>query len=364
MFDRTHRKESKKSIARQTGETLYFDDFLTRLKKNDLPRVLLFFGDSDGVLSEGLQNTREKFRQSAPDGTLQVFDGHENNLGEMLMAAQTSSLFATSQLLVLQHGEKVLGGHSEAALERLKSYFSNPNPSSTLVFLAPGMRKTAKAVAAVERMGWAVQCSDIPDWKMAGWLKQQAQAGGLTLPEDAAQILIQKVGSDIAYLKSALEQLSIYAYPQKSISVDMVRELPVPGIESGIFQFLDSVGLRQTEKAIQLLNKLEDGVDAGTVMMLYGRVRELLLIALGRSKGWDQPKTAENLGLHPFRLKSLWDQAAQFSTEDLKGALLDLIHLQSGVVTGRLGKTVPPIYLEWWVLKWGKNRMALKPATR
>ena len=343
---------------------MYFDDFLTRLKKNDLPRVLLLFGDSDGVLAEGLQNIREKFRQTAPDGTLQVFDGQESNLGEMLMAAQTSSLFATSQLLVLQHGEKSLGGRSDAALEQLKAYFSNPNPTTTLVFLAPGMRKNAKAVTAVERMGWAVQCSDIPDWKMAGWLKQQAQAEGLTLSEDAAQLLIQKVGSDIAYLKGALEQLSIYAYPQKSITRDMVMELPVPGVESGIFQFLDSVGLRQTEKALQLLNKLEDGVDAGTVMMLYGRVRELLLISLGRSKGWDQTTTAENLGLHPFRLKSLWDQASQFSPEELKSGLMDLIHLQAGVVTGRLGKVIPPVYLEWWVLKWGKNRMAVKTATR
>ncbi len=343
---------------------MYFDDFQTRLKKGDLPGMLLLFGDSDGVISEGLQTVREKFRQSAPDGTLQVFDGTDNGLGEMLMAAQTPSLFASAQLLILPHAEKALGGRSEEAVERLKNYFSNPNPASTLVFLAPGMRKNAKAVTAMERMGWAVQCSDIPEWKMAGWLKQQAQSKGLSLPEDAAQLLVQKVGSDIAYLKSALEQLSLYAYPQKSVSLEMVRELPVPGIESGIFQFLDAVGLRQTEKALQLLNRLEDGVDAGTVIMLYGRVRELLMIALGKSRGWDQSATAEKLGLHPFRLKSLWDQASQFSPEDLKGALLDLIHLQAGVVTGRLGKAVPAVYLEWWVLKWGKSRMAQKAATR
>jgi DNA polymerase-3 subunit delta len=335
---------------------MYFDDFLTRLKKGDLPGMILLFGDSEGVIAEGLQSVREKFRQSAPDGNQQVFDGQANSLGEALMAAQTSSLFATAQLLILQHAEKALGGRSEEAVENLKSYFSNPNPASTLVFLAPGMRKTAKAVGAIERMGWAVQCSDIPEWKMAGWLKQQAQALGLGLPEDAAQILVQKVGMDIAYLKGALEQLSLYAYPQKSVTAEMVRELPVPGIESEIFQFLDAVGSRRPEKALQLLNRLEDGVDAGTVMMLYGRMRELLLISLGRAKGWDQGGTAEKLGLHPFRLKSLWDQASQFSPEDLKGALADLIHLQAGVVTGRLGKAVPQVYLECWVLKWGRKR--------
>jgi DNA polymerase-3 subunit delta len=335
---------------------MYFDDFLGRLQKGTLPGLLLLFGDSDGVISEGFQAVREKFRRDSPEGTLQIFEGPDSNLGEFLSAAQTSSLFASAQLLVLKHAEKILGGHSEAALERLKNYFANPNPASTLVFLAPGMRKTAKAVSAMERMGWSVQCSDIPEWKMAGWLKQQAQAVGLGLPEEAAQLLVQKVGNDIAYLKRALEQLSIYAYPQKSATLEMVKELPVPGIESEIFQFLDAVGLRQTEKALQLLNRLADGADTGTVMMLYGRMRELLLVSLGRAKGWAQAEAGEKLGLHPFRLKSLWDQAAQYPVEDLKGALRDLIHLQAGVVTGRLGKAVPPVFLECWLLKWGKRQ--------
>ncbi len=104
---------------------MYFDDFLTRLKKNDLPRVLLLFGDSDGVLAEGLLNIREKFRQTSPDGDQKIFDGQESSLGDILMASQTSSLFASSQLLVMQHGEKILGGHSVAALGSLKDYFSN-----------------------------------------------------------------------------------------------------------------------------------------------------------------------------------------------------------------------------------------------
>src|SRR5581483_9315147 len=237
-----------------------------------------------------------------------------------------------------------------------KEYFSNPNPQSHLVFMAAGMRKTAKAVTAFERMGWSVQCSDIPEWKMAAWLKQQAQTSGLTLAEDGAQLLLQKIGPDIAYLRSALEQLSLYAHPQKNITYAMVKELPVPGVESEIFQFLDMVGSRQMEKALQLLNRLEDGVDAGTTIMLYGRVRELLLITLGRAKGWGQSDTAEKLGLHPFRLKTLWEQAGQYSSEELKKALTDLIHLQAGVVTGRLGKGVPKVYLETWILKWWKRQ--------
>jgi DNA polymerase III subunit delta len=343
---------------------MYFDDFLNRIKKEEGPNLVLLFGDSESVIAEGYRVLKDKFRKSKPGGTIQVFDGTQDDLMTALSAAQTTGLFSTSQLLAFKNAEKVLGGRSESAVQQLKDYFENPNPDSCLVFMAPGMRKTAKAVTAVERLGWAVQCGDMPEWKLTAWVRQQAQGMGLGMGDEAAQLLVQKIGPDIAYLQRALEQLADFVFPQKTVSTDQVRGMPVPGVESEIFPFLDAVGSRQTEKALGLMGRLEEGVDTGTLMMLYGRTRELLLIALGRAKGWSQPLLAEKLGLHPFRLKNLWEQSSQFTVEELKGALADLIHLQAGVVTGRLGKNTPTISLEWWVLKWGKNRMAKKEATR
>lgn len=337
---------------------MYFDDFLSRLKKDGPPGLVLLFGDSESVIAEGTRSLKEKFLQGKPEGTFQIFDGNEHSLGEVIAAAQTTSLFSNAQMLLLKHAEKVLGGHSEAAQQQLKDYFSNPNSDTHLVFQAAGMRKTVKAVAQAERLGWAVQCSDMPEWKLSGWLRQQAQTDGMTLTEDGAQLLVQKIGPDIAYLQRALEQLSLYVYPQKSIPTQAVRELPVPGLESEIFAFLDAVGQRQAEKALQLLNRLEDGVDAGTIVMLYQRIRELLMVAVGRAGGMGQSDMAEKLGLHPFRLKNLWEQAGQYTAAELKKALMDLIHLQAGVVTGRLGKGVPAVVLEAWILKWGRKQRA------
>jgi DNA polymerase III delta subunit len=182
-----------------------------------------------------------------------------------------------------------------------------------------------------------------------------AQDKGLSLNEECAQTLIQKIGNDPAYLKGALDQLGTFVHPRKTVSPLEVRELPAPGLESEIFPFLDAVGMRQGAKALSMMGQLAEGVDTGTLMMLYGRVRELLLITLGRAKGWTQPQAAESLGIHPFRLKSLWEQSAQFTVVELKKALADLIHWQAGVVTGRLGKKIPAILLEAWVLKWARG---------
>jgi DNA polymerase-3 subunit delta len=343
---------------------MYFDDFQSRLQKGPLPSLILLFGDSEGVIAEGHQAVKDKFRKENKDGTLQVLDGQEHALTDVLSAAQTSSLFASSQMLVLQNAQKTFGGHSEGAVAQLKDYFENPNPAAVLVFLAPGMRKTVKAVSAMERLGWTVQCSDIPDWKMGEWIRKQAQARDLQMGDEAAQFLVQKVGNDIAYLQKALDQLVLFVHPEKKVSLEQVRDLPVPGVESGIFQFVDAAANRQSEKALRLLAVLEDGVDAGTTILLYNRVRELLAVAIGRGQGWKEMDVAQKLGMHPFRAKTLFEQSALFTPGELKEAMKDLIHLQAGVVTGRLGRTVPKVVMENWILKWGKARTAPGRAAR
>ncbi len=335
---------------------MYFDDFLTRLKKGDDPRVVLLFGDSESVISEAFQALKNQFKKSKPGGTIQVFEGVENRLSDILSAAQTTSLFSSSQLLVLKHAEKSLGGRSDDGLQQLKEYFANPNPESTLVFLASGMRKNAKAVGAVERLGWAVQCSDMPDWKIAGWVKTEAQAKGLTLSEEAVQILVQKAGVELSYLSGRCwSNFPFFFIPKRWLPPRMSETFPVPGLESDVFPFVDAVALRQIDKALRMMGQLQDGVDTGTLMLLYGRFRELLMIAVGRAKGWGQTQVGEQLGLNPYRLKILWDQSSQFTVSELKDGLRDLVHIQAGVVTGRLSKGVPEVLLELWVLKQGEK---------
>ncbi|HVM32779.1 MAG TPA: DNA polymerase III subunit delta [bacterium] len=341
---------------------MYFDEFIQKLARGPWPTVVLFYGESEGVISEAYQQLRQAFKAKSPEGTLHLFEGGESELAQMLSEAQTASLFATRQLLVLRGAEKALGGRSEAAQARLQDYFENPNPDSTLVFAANGLRKSSKIVAFLEKKGWAVQCSDIPEWKLTPWVRQQARALELDLNEEMAQALIEKTGPDIAYLNRALEHLALFIHPSKKPRLQDVRDLPIPGTEAEIFPFLDALGSRQSERALQYLNSMAPGSENGLVFMMYQRIRDLLGISAGRAEGLGQSELAQRLGLHPFRVKSLWEQAGQFSAKELRDALRDLIRIQAGLVTGRVGKNGLATLLEWWVVKWGRNPLAAKAA--
>ncbi|MGH7739760.1 MAG: DNA polymerase III subunit delta, partial [bacterium] len=247
---------------------------------------------------------------------------------------------------------------SDTAQARLSEYLGDPNPDTVLFFSANGLRKTSKIVSLIEKKGWAVQCSDIPDWKLTPWLRQQAKSMDLDLSEEAGQALIQKAGSDIAYLNRALEHLSLFIYPEKKPSLPDVLNLSIPGTEAEIFPFLDAMGSRRTEKTIQSLRDMPPSSENGLVFMMYQRIRDLLSVSAGKAEGLGQSDLAQRMVIHPFRVKNLWEQSGQFTQLELRAALNDLIRIQAGLVTGRVGKNALTAILEWWVVKWGKNPLA------
>jgi len=334
---------------------MYFSDFTQKLKKDDLPGLTLLFGDAEGVIAEGQRLYRERFRKVSPQGTVLAFDAQDGGLESALDAARATGLFATDQLIVLYRADKGVGGTSDKGVDGLKDYFKDPNPSSRLLFLAPGAKATSKTVKTVERLGWVVQCAEIQPYRMVEWVKEMAKERGLEASEGAVRLLTERTGADPAFLRSALDQLRLFLHPKRAASEKDVAELPIPGVGSGIFELQDEVGSRRAASALGVLGRLEEGVDLGTVTMIYLRMRELLGLTTVKASGGGPAEAAQKMGLHPFRVKVLWDQAVKFTQQELREALAGLIAIQEGIVTGRLGKDSVRTVLERWILRWARK---------
>ena len=96
---------------------MYFDDFSTRLKKEGVPRLALFFGDSDGVIAQGYRRIKENFQKGSPGGAIQVFDGTSEGLGG------ATHLFGTED-----RAHKIFSKKS-TAVRQVVTFSLNPQPS-------------------------------------------------------------------------------------------------------------------------------------------------------------------------------------------------------------------------------------------
>jgi DNA polymerase III delta subunit len=326
---------------------LYLDEFITRLGKETLPSAVLFSGEAEDIKVEALGRMKKSFRAKNPGGRLQYIDGGPSDFLAALDEARTASLFRETKLLVCLNAQKIL--QDATATESLGEYLLSPSEDHVLAMLSTGGRKNAKTNTALKRNAWTVECSPLAPWKALDWVLAEATAQGLRIPRDAAQALLDKTGCDVTRIRQAFEILEPFIRPRNSISLSDLTSVPLPGAEPEIFELLDAVGKRKADKALALLSL--GGDERGGVVLLYGRVRELLAISGAKAKGLSQPAVAEELGLHPFRLKNLWEQASLFKVDELKVMLKELVEMQSAVLSGRLGKAGQTPALEAWILR-------------
>jgi len=326
---------------------LYLEEFQTKLAKEPLPPVVLLSGEAEDTKVEALSGLKKSFLAKNPGSRIQYIDGGSDEFLAALDDARTASLFHETKLRICLNAQKIL--QDATAVEALGDYLLAPSEDDVLVLLTAGGRKNPKAGAALKRNAWTVEYTPLAPWKTLEWVLGEARSQGLSVGRDVAQALLDKTGNDMIRIRQAFTILGTFIRPRTSISINDLSSVPLPGAEPEIYEFLDAVGRRKADRALTLLSL--SGDDRGGVMLLYGRVRELLAIADARARGVKQPDVAVELGLNAFRFKNLWEQAILFKVDELKVMLKELVEIQSAVITGRLGKTGYTRALEAWILR-------------
>ena len=170
-------------------------------------------------------------------------------------------------------------------------------------------RKLDRA-AAFAANGQVLQCRR-PDPKNRGWpsdmallIQRRARAKGVDLAADAVDLLVGVLGADTIPLDGELEKLCCYAGgPGTTVTAAMVEELCQGEGEATAWAFLDAVGERKLEKALDLARmvlareKEEDRTILRLVQMLAGQFRTMLQVRVfmqeqGGLRGGDQVKSA------------------------------------------------------------------------
>jgi DNA polymerase-3 subunit delta len=150
-------------------------------------------------------------------------------------------------------------------------------------------------------------------------------------------MLAALVGNDLRLLDQELEKLLLYA-GQRQITTNDVRALVSRARQESIFDLVDCVGQRQTDRALQLLHlMLEDGaVPLYLLAMLARQIRILIQVKELGAQGLTQPEMARRLKLHPFVVEKGVVQARNFIMAQLEAAHQHVLETDWAIKTGEV----------------------------
>jgi DNA polymerase-3 subunit delta len=171
---------------------------------------------------------------------------------------------------------------------------------------------------------------------LATWVTKQGQDLGLSVDRDAAQALVERIGTRQRRLLRTLERIACYAPDGGRVDVDMVETLTVSDVEAKGYELADAVIEGDRAVALRIAENLRDH-DEDIMYIMYAmlrRTRDMRRVWAMLEEGQSTQEIASALRVPPFIAKRLAAQARGLDGERLERIAAGLADLDYAIRGG------------------------------
>ncbi len=275
-----------------------------------------------------------------------VFHGKSLSARPVLSAARTIPMMAPTRFVLVRD----LDHMAAAELDGLSTYLDDPPPSTCLVAVATKLDGRSRFAKAAKKAGVWIDVEPVRGGALRQFAMAEARGRGHRLAEDAADALVDAVGSDLGALDDAVERLSLYAGEGRPIGIQAVEAVVTRVRVDTIWALVDAVSARDARRALGAAGSLL--ADREPPLRILAMIaRQLRMVARMRealASGMRPPDAAKAAGAPPFKARELTEAARRYRLPDLASAFDVLAEADRSLK----GSKVPPaIVMEQAVLR-------------
>jgi DNA polymerase III subunit delta len=207
--------------------------------------------------------------------------GRDQLIGALLSTARTLPLMAPRRVVIVHEADRLLApkrarGEEDAPpeaepgktakrgatpAEELEAYVENPEPMTTLVFVAGSLDANRRIVKLLRKHADVVDCGTLRDAREAAlWITKRLEKDELTIEPKAIGQLLVATGLTLGRIRAEIEKLILYAAGESTITPAHVRDVVLPQEESeGTFALMEAVQNANAPRALREISALIDG---------------------------------------------------------------------------------------------------------
>jgi DNA polymerase-3 subunit delta len=171
---------------------------------------------------------------------------------EVLNELRTLPFLAPRRVVIVRDADAFVSAYRRA----LEDYLQAPTLTSTLVLSVKSWPRGTRLYKRVARIGAAVDCSLSGRGALRTWAAEAARRRGKTLAADAAALLAETVGDDLATMDNEVEKLSLYVGRRKTITAEDVAALVPSSAAAADFALTNAVTAGDAPAALAALDKM------------------------------------------------------------------------------------------------------------
>lgn len=318
----------------------------------ELKPVYLLTGSDRPKIETALARLRRHFEPEA----IELLSAQEVSGAEAATFCNAGSLFGDARLVVVQGVDgrrnsdgRLAGGWKAADVQAIADYLASPAPGAVLALVAEELKKDAPLTKACAKAG-DVLVFDVVKRKLDAWVADRFKQAGARAEPEAVAALVQLVGEDLNQLASEVDKLALWA-GDEPIGAHEVELLVAAVAETPTFALTDAWAQRDTGGTLAASETIFEREGrprrdtaprlAGALVNHLGFMRRCQRLAADGVRARD---AATTLKRHPFYVEKVFGQAAGFSEDELRSAIVRLAGLDHALKGG--SKLSPDLELQ------------------
>jgi DNA polymerase III subunit delta len=281
-----------------------------------------------------------RLRDRVGDDATEVLSAHEASGADVSASCNALGLFASERRLVVVES---VDAWKAADVEPVVAYLAAPSPETVLALVGDGIRQDSPLAKAVGKVG-DLLVYDLPKRgtraDVPGWVGRQFAAAGIKVDGAACRLLVELVGDDLTELAGEVEKLAAWANGD-SVGEREIELLVAPRAESPPFALTDSWGRRDVAGVLAASERLlaRAGVPARDALprvvgLLTNHVTRVTQCQALAVEGVPAREAAERMKKSRFYVEKLYEQAANFTADELRDAIVRLAELDHALKGG------------------------------
>lgn len=324
------------------------------LRDRRFPPLLLLYGEESYLIDGVLRQLRDRVvAPEARDFNLEIFSARDCRAATVLDAARTFPVFSSHRLVIVRD----LQQWSAAELDACLTYLTDPAPETVLVLCAEKIDGRRKFFQEFKKRGAQVEFKPLREHQLPAFVTDLAREAGFSFTEEALALFCRRVGCNLYEVDGELAKLRNFLGEVTVADVSEVRAVVSDGRIDNIFELTEALGRQDAARALPLLRRLlADGVAPLVILSMITRhFRQLWMARELLTDRHSRQEMAARIGIHPFFLDGLLQQAREFPADRFRPLFELLLATDLGL---KSSGPEPAALLEGLVLHLGGSRRA------
>lgn len=299
------------------------------IDKGELASIYLIVGEEQMTHDETIRRIEKKMREK---GELEKFtyDLEQVPVEAVVEEADTVPFFSDYKLIIAKNAaflkaEQKSREKIEHRLGDLEKWLANPSPTAITIFTAPYEKvdNRKKITKLMKEKATLVEAERLSAQDLVATLLSYVSKENVRLQKEVAEFFVARVGENLTLLHQELMKLATTVGEGGEITEELIRQFVTRTPEMDVFTLTNAFVQRNVSEAIRIYRDLLANGEEPIMLtaLIAGQIRLMLNVSTLQRKGLEQQSIAQQLKVHPFRVKLVMQNRQKPTEEQLFQAL-------------------------------------------